>query len=55
MGMKLVITEIENNKEKRIEFENNAKGIGNFIILLNEELSKNNYNIRISKIKKEKK
>lgn len=50
MGMKLAIIETENNKEKRIEFENNAKGIGDFITLLNKELSKNNCNIRISKI-----
>lgn len=56
MGMKLAIIETENNKAKKIDyFENNANGISNFIILLNEELSKNNYNIRISKIKGEKK
>lgn len=55
MGMKLAIIETESNKEKRIEFENNAKGIGDFITLLNKELSKNNYNIKISKVRGEKK
>lgn len=54
MGIKIAIIETENNKAKRIDyFENNSKGIGDFITLLNKKLSKNNYNIRISKIKKE--
>ena len=51
MGIKIAIIELnEKNKAEKIDyFKNNAKGIGDFIILLNEELKKNNYNIRLGK------
>ena len=52
MGIKIAIVEFDkNNKAKKIDyFRNNTKGIGDFLILLNKELSKNNYNIRIRKV-----
>lgn len=55
MGIKVAIVEEDDEgKAKRIDyFCNDAKGIGDFIIKLNEELYKNNYNIRINKIKED--
>lgn len=52
MGMKIAIVEFESAREpNKIDyFKNHAKGIGDFLILLNEELRKNNYNIRIKKV-----
>ena len=39
------------NKVQRIDyFRNNTKGIGDFLILLNKELERNNYNIRITRV-----
>lgn len=53
MGMKIAIIETDNDKAKKIDcFENDTKGIGDFLLLLNKELLKNNYNIRLAKIKK---
>lgn len=55
MGMKIAIIEFDKeNKAQKIDyFRNNTKGIGDFLILLNKELRKNNYNIRISKIEED--
>ena len=55
MGMKIAIIELDKeNKAQKIDyFRNNTKGIGDFIILLNKELRKNNYNIRIAKVEEE--
>lgn len=55
MGMKIAIIEFdkENKAQKTDYFRNNTKGIGDFLILLNKELRKNNYNIRISKVEED--
>lgn len=55
MGLKIAIIEFdEENKAQKIDyFRNNTKGIGDFLILLNKELKKNNYNIRIKKVEEE--
>ena len=55
MGMKIAIIEFDKeNKAQKIDyFRNNTKGIGAFLILLNKELRKNNYNIRITKVDEE--
>ncbi len=55
MGLKIAILKFDKeNKAQKIDyFRNNTKGIGDFIILLNEELKKNNYNIRIKKLEEE--
>ena len=52
MGLKIAIVEFKDgNNAKRIDyFRNNTKGIGDFVTLLNSELRKNNYNIRITKV-----
>lgn len=51
MGMKLAIVQKnDNGKADKIDyFRNNSKGIGDFIILLNEQFIKNNINVRIGK------
>lgn len=53
MGMKIAIVGLNDDKkaEKIDYFYNNTKGIGDFLILLNEELNKHNYNIKIGKVK----
>lgn len=55
MGLKIAIVEFDKeNKAQKIDyFRNNTKGIGDFLILLNSELRKNNYNIRITKVDEE--
>ena len=55
MGLKIAIVELKgSNKAERIDyFRNNTKGIGDFLTLLNSELRKNNYNIRITKVEEE--
>lgn len=55
MGMKIAIVEFDKeNKSRKIDyFKNNTKGIGDFLILLNKELRKNNYNLRIKKVEEE--
>lgn len=52
MGTKIAIIEFDKNmKAQKIDyFKNNAKGIGDFLILLNQELKKHNYSIRINKV-----
>lgn len=52
MGIKIAIIEFDKNmKAQKIDyFKNNTKGIGDFLILLNQELKKHNYNIRINKV-----
>lgn len=52
MGLKIAIIEFDKeNKVQKIDyFRNNTKGVGDFLILLNQELKKNNYNIKITKV-----
>ena len=56
MGTKIAIVKLDRNKKaERINyFYNNTKGIGDFLILLNKELNKNNYDIRIGKVEEDK-
>lgn len=53
MGMKIAIIKFDNDKkaEKISYFYNNTKGINDFIHLLNKELQKENYDIRISNVR----
>lgn len=53
MGMKLAIVEKNDKGETDTidYFENDTKGICDFIILLNEQFIKNNINIQIGKVK----
>lgn len=55
MGLKIAIIKFDKeNKVQKIDyFRNNSKGIGDFLILLNEELNKNNYNIKITRVEEE--
>ena len=52
MGLKIAILKFDKeNKVQKIDyFRNNTKGIGDFLILLNKELERNNYNIRITRV-----
>ena len=55
MGMKIAIVGFDGgNKVQKIDyFRNSTKGIGDFLILLNKELKKNNYNLKITKVEEE--
>lgn len=52
MGMKLAI--VQKNDKGKVEkinyFKNNTKGIGDFMLLLNEQFIKNNINVQIGKV-----
>lgn len=47
MGVKIAI--YDKKKEDGFIFENNCKGIGDFLIQLNTELYKHNFDLRIGK------
>lgn len=47
MGLKIAI--YDKKKEDGFIFENNCKGIGDFLIQLNTELYKHNFDLRIGK------
>ena len=48
MGMKIAVYDFKS--EKGFMFENDTKGIGDFLIKLNTELKNNDFDLRLGKI-----